>query len=323
MNAKQLHMFPQVDNQPMLGSTTTKGNTNECKPRVVKSQARFCVCPTCHNTGRINHRGTTLFCTCEAGQHALARATLEALPTSRRVERLSKFYAGRADDSRKVLGEALKMDPPATRLSNLGARALLTHELVSLVLGTTKDSRIATRMLAEIRNIAKVQAFSVKELAGLVPGITIDRACRLLAALELAERVRAPSETQAVVKSPADAAEVVRDMSALEQEQMRVILLDTKNKVIHTTTVYQGSVHTTVIRLAEVMKAAVRVNATAIVLAHNHPSGDPTPSPEDVAVTREIVNASKLLDIDCLDHIVIGEAGKYVSLKERGLGFGS
>jgi DNA repair protein RadC len=162
----------------------------------------------------------------------------------------------------------------------------------------------------------------VKELATLGHGITRSRAQRLLAALELGERLRERTETPMRIQKPADVADLLHDMAFLEQEQMRVVLLDTKNNVIDTATIYAGSVNTTVIRIAELMRAAVRTNATAMLVAHNHPSGDPTPSPEDVAVTREIVHAGKLLDIDCLDHIVIGEAGKFVSLKERGLGFG-
>jgi DNA repair protein RadC len=100
-----------------------------------------------------------------------------------------------------------------------------------------------------------------------------------------------------------------------------VILLNTKNSVLGITTVYQGSVHTTVVRVSELFREAVRHNCTAIIVAHNHPSGDPTPSPEDIAVTREIVQAGKLLDIDTLDNLVIGDANRWVSLKERGVGF--
>jgi len=112
------------------------------------------------------------------------------------------------------------------------------------------------------------------------------------------------------------------DMGMLEQEEMRTVLLDTKNHVLATPTVYSGSLHTTVIRVTELFREAVRQNCAAIIVVHNHPSGDPTPSPEDVAVTREIVQAGKILDIDVLDHLVIGAGAKFVSLKERGLGFG-
>jgi DNA repair protein RadC len=110
-------------------------------------------------------------------------------------------------------------------------------------------------------------------------------------------------------------------MSALEQEHLRVLLLDRRNRVLETTEVYRGSVNSSQIRVGEVFKEAVRKNASGIIVVHNHPSGDPTPSPDDVAVTRAIVQAGKLLDVDVLDHLVIGQ-GRWVSLKERGLGFG-
>ena len=109
-------------------------------------------------------------------------------------------------------------------------------------------------------------------------------------------------------------------MSALEQEELRVILLDTRNTVMDVVTVYKGSLNSSQVRVGELFKEAIRRNAAAVILIHNHPSGDPEPSPDDVAVTRSIVEAGKLMDIKMLDHIVIG-AGRYISLKERGLGF--
>jgi DNA repair protein RadC len=110
-------------------------------------------------------------------------------------------------------------------------------------------------------------------------------------------------------------------MQALEQEHLRVLLLDRRNKVLEVTEVYRGSVNSSQVRVGEVFKEAIRKNASGIIVVHNHPSGDPTPSPDDVAVTRAIVQAGKLLDVDVLDHLVIGQ-GRWVSLKERGLGFG-
>jgi DNA repair protein RadC len=110
-------------------------------------------------------------------------------------------------------------------------------------------------------------------------------------------------------------------MSALEQEHLRMLLLDRRNRVMEITEVYRGSVSSSQVRVGEIFKEAIRKNASAVIIAHNHPSGDPTPSPDDVAVTRAIVQAGKLLDVDVLDHLVIGQ-GKWVSLKERGLGFG-
>ena len=101
---------------------------------------------------------------------------------------------------------------------------------------------------------------------------------------------------------------------------MRLILLDTRNRVLSMPTLYVGSLNSSVVRVGELFRAAIRENAAALIVAHNHPSGDPSPSPEDVNVTRQLVRAGKLLDIDVLDHIVIGQQ-RFVSLKERGLGF--
>ncbi len=131
-------------------------------------------------------------------------------------------------------------------------------------------------------------------------------------------------ETAPQIRRPEDIYNFVRfEMESLEQEQMRVLNLNTKNRIISAAMIYQGSVHTTVVRLAEIFRPAIICNASALVICHNHPSGecDP-PSPEDVALTREIVKAGELLDINILDHLIIGR-GKpgFVSLKERGLGF--
>ena len=109
-------------------------------------------------------------------------------------------------------------------------------------------------------------------------------------------------------------------MSLLEQEHLRVLLLDTRNQVLAMPTIYIGSLNTSVVRVGELFRSAIKENAAAIIVAHNHPSGDPSPSSEDVRVTRQLVEAGQLLDIDVLDHVIIGRQ-RYVSLKERGLGF--
>jgi len=128
-------------------------------------------------------------------------------------------------------------------------------------------------------------------------------------------------EDSVQIKSPKHAYEFLRfEMEGLEQEQLRVLNLNTKNRIISASLIYQGSVHTTVIRMAEVFRPAIIDNASGLIVCHNHPSGDPLPSPEDVALTREMVYLGKVLGIDILDHVVIGR-GKFVSLKERGLGF--
>ena len=109
-------------------------------------------------------------------------------------------------------------------------------------------------------------------------------------------------------------------MMLLEQEQLRTVLLDSRNRVISIPTVYIGSLNHTAVRVGEVFREAIRANAAAMIVVHNHPSGDPTPSPDDVQITRMIVEAGKLLHIDVLDHMIIGRQ-RWISLKERGLGF--
>jgi DNA repair protein RadC len=133
--------------------------------------------------------------------------------------------------------------------------------------------------------------------------------------------IAAPDERPQIT-SPADAANLLMlEMGHLEQEHLRLLLLDTKNRVLASPTIYKGNVNTSVIRVSELFREAIRHNSVALIIAHNHPSGDPTPSPEDVRVTRQIFEAGKLLDVEVLDHLIIGQ-GRYVSLKERGLGFG-
>ncbi|HAY83617.1 MAG TPA: hypothetical protein DCY42_01465, partial [Chloroflexi bacterium] len=141
-------------------------------------------------------------------------------------------------------------------------------------------------------------------------------------AIELGRRLNleAPEERPSI-NSPGDAAGLVMyEMQALEKEHLRVILLDTRNHVIEIHEVYRGSLNASVVRVGEVFTPAVRRNAASILVVHNHPSGDPSPSPEDISITRSLLQAGKLLQIELLDHIIIGQ-GKYVSLKEKGLGF--
>jgi proteasome lid subunit RPN8/RPN11 len=142
----------------------------------------------------------------------------------------------------------------------------------------------------------------------------------VLALLDTLSALLRPSPTEQI-RSPADVAGMLMvQMAHLDQEELRTVLLDTKNRVQDIVTVYRGSLNMSMVRAGEVYKAAVRRNSSAIVVAHNHPSNDPTPSPEDVLVTKQIVKAGTILDIECLDHLIICQ-GKWVSLRERGLGF--
>lgn len=155
-----------------------------------------------------------------------------------------------------------------------------------------------------------------------VKGIGEVKAIKIKAALELGRRAITTSlEERPQVTTPADAANLLMsEMMYLEQEHLRVIILDTRNHVLGIPTIYIGSLNTATMRIGELFRSAIRTNAAAVIVVHNHPSGDPSPSPDDVQVTRQIVKAGKLLNIDVLDHIVIGRQ-RYVSLKERGMGF--
>lgn len=323
MKPQQANMFSQGEDLPLFSGTPIRVKFHTCEPREVESQARLSVCPVCQDTGKVitqRKSDRPTFCLCAVGQTAKAKARLEGLPESKRAERLRELYGEPKDDTGQVLREAMAWDTPNARLATVGPQALTLLELLSVVLGTEGQPDVGARVLAECKTIAGIRSRSIAELAASTK-LTLARARRLVAALELGQRALQAYEERPVIKSPADAAELLREMGNLDQEQMRVLALDTKNRVIEIVTVYQGSVHTTVIRVCELMKAAIRVNATAIIVAHCHPSGDPTPSPEDIAVTTEIVKAAKILDLDCLDHLVIGSAGKFVSLKEKGLGF--
>ncbi len=186
-------------------------------------------------------------------------------------------------------------------------------------------------LLAQVAKIELARASLLLEEVGGLRGlrrsipdssITPSERARISLAVELATRLASTEyEERKQIKSPSDVADMLMfEMGHLDQEQLRTVLLDTKNRVQDIVTVYQGSVHTALVRTCEIFKTAVARNSTAIVLAHNHPSGDPTPSPEDVLVTRQISSAGKMLDIELLDHLVIGH-GRFVSMRERGLGW--
>ena len=194
-------------------------------------------------------------------------------------------------------------------------------ELLAAVIGGQRQIEIAQALLARWDgDIRRLYLAHPNELAS-VKGISQATAARIKAALNLGLRLNRPPEERPAINSPADAAALVQyDMSLLEKEHLRVLLLDRRNRVLDIEEVYHGSVNSSQIRVGEVFRTAISRLASAIVVCHNHPSGDPTPSPDDVAVTRAIVQAGKLLDVEVLDHRVIGH-GRWVSLKERGLGF--
>ena len=204
------------------------------------------------------------------------------------------------------------------RLSEVGPAYASLDELLTAVTG---DWQLAHHILTAYPSAVDLAAAHETDLM-TINGVGPAMAARIRAAFELGRRMQLsyPDE-RTVVRSPSDAAALMMsEMSLLEQEELRVMVLGSRNNIIGVYTIYKGSVNSISIRSAEVFREALRRNAPAIIVFHNHPSGDPSPSPEDVSVTHNMVAAGTILDIELLDHIVIGRQ-RFVSLKERGLGF--
>jgi DNA repair protein RadC len=218
-------------------------------------------------------------------------------------------------------------DRPRERLAALGPGALSNPELLAILLrvGVKGENavQVGQRLLSKYKNLRGIHRAPFDDLVH-ERGIGAAKAAQIKAAIELGKRLQLESPGERpTVNSPADAAALVQhDMSILEQEHLRVILLDTRNHVLDIVEIYKGSLNSSQVRVGEVFKPAVRRGAASVIVVHNHPSGDPSPSPDDVAVTRAFVQAGALLDVEVLDHLVIGTGqDRWVSLKERGLGF--
>ena len=208
-------------------------------------------------------------------------------------------------------------DDPAQRVSEAGAGAVSNAELLVALLGIP-HARAVMILRNGWNNLAAMHVPELRQQHGLT-----ERQARILAAaMEVGTRKLAEGfDDRTQIKSPADAATfLMAEMSHLDQEHLRAVLLDTKNRVQEVATIYIGSVNSAIIRVGEVFRPAIRRNSTAIILVHNHPSGDCSPSPEDILVTRQVVEAGKLMDCECLDHLIIGK-GRFCSMRERGLGF--
>lgn len=186
-----------------------------------------------------------------------------------------------------------------------------------LAIATGARLGLAALVLERLGGVREVASAPVQELisAGLAPG----RAAALAAGCEIGRRGSAAlPEGRWVVRAPGDVAQrLLPEMSGLEREELRVAVLNTKNVVTALTTVYVGNLAGSAIRVGEVFRDAVRRNGAAVLVVHNHPSGDPTPSGEDLRITTELVRAGHLLDIELLDHVVIGR-DRWVSLRAAG-----
>ena len=214
---------------------------------------------------------------------------------------------------------------PRERLAARGVGGLTAAELIALVWGSGTRGASATELaeeaLARHDGLTGLARASELELAGL-PGVGSARAGQLIAAFELGRRLLADWPAgRWTIRSPGDVADrLILQMGRLEREELRAVLLNTKNVVLRVVTVYQGNVSASLVRVGELFRDAVRLNASGLILVHNHPSGDPTPSPDDLHLTAEALAAGRLLDIELLDHLVIGHDA-YVSLRDRGVSF--
>ncbi len=214
---------------------------------------------------------------------------------------------------------------PRERLIGLGAGALSTTELIAILLraGVRGENVITMsgKLLARVGGLSGLPDASIGDMCEL-HGISEAKACQVVAAVELGKRAASMNpEHRPSIGSPDDVNNIVGpEMSQLTQERLRVLLLNTKNRVMSIRDVYQGTVNSASIRVAEILRPAVRENCPSIIVVHNHPSGDPTPSPEDILVTRRLSQSAEMMDIELLDHIVIGQQS-FVSMKQRNLGF--
>ncbi len=207
---------------------------------------------------------------------------------------------------------------PAHRLREVGPANVSTAELLACVLQTGDALHQANTILAELgglAGLARAESCMLTE----IPGIGTGLAARVLAAMEMGRRVTTEGEEARVqICAPGDAARVVMGLIAhQDQEHFLVLFLDTRNRVLDHEVLYKGTLNSSLVRNAEVFRGAVRRHCAGIIVAHNHPSGDPTPSAEDIALTRRLVEAGKLMEIDVVDHVVVGRS-RWVSLRERG-----
>ncbi len=222
-------------------------------------------------------------------------------------------------------GIAPAFERPRERLALHGAAALSAAELIGVLWGTGVRGHTAVEAAADVlrrhEGLVGLARAADAELEA-VPGVGPVRAAQLSAAFELGRRMITDwPQNRWTVRSPRDVGErLVPQMGYLEREELRVVLLNTRNAVLKQVTVYQGNVSSSLVRVGELYRDAVRLNASGVILVHNHPSGDPTPSPDDLALTAEALAAGRLLDIQLLDHLIVAGDG-FVSLRDRGVAF--
>lgn len=215
-----------------------------------------------------------------------------------------------------------KLERPRERLRHLGPGALSVQELVAIILrlGTTGVSAVelANRLLARFGNLKALAQATIEELSS-VEGMGEAKAISLKAAFELGRRLCIFTEDiRPVIKKPQDVYNLLGDqMRHFIQEMFKVIMLNTKNEVIKIETITIGTLNANIIHPRELFRPAIKASANTIIIVHNHPSGDPEPSKEDILITQKLIDAGRIVDIEMEDHIIVGD-GRFVSMRERG-----
>ncbi|WP_203229725.1 RadC family protein [Filibacter tadaridae] len=213
-------------------------------------------------------------------------------------------------------------DRPRERMINQGAASLSNQELIAILLRTgTKDESVlvlANRILSSFDKIQDLKDATIEEMMS-VKGVGKAKAVQLLAAAEIGKRLyRKHSEGRYTIRSPEDAASfLMTDMSSLTQEHFVVLFLNVKNEVLHKQTIFIGSLNSSIVHPRDIFREAVKRSAASIIVAHNHPSGNPSPSPEDIEVTKRLIEAGSIMGIELIDHVIIGDH-RFISLKEKG-----
>ncbi|GGJ84145.1 UPF0758 protein YsxA [Lentibacillus kapialis] len=221
-----------------------------------------------------------------------------------------------------MIKDVPKEDRPRERLLKLGAGHLSNQELLAILIGsgTKKESVmvLSNRVLMHFEGLNLLKDATIEELMA-IKGIGMAKGVLLLSALELGKRMNQyKPDDRYVIRSPEDGANyIMEDMRTLNQEHFIVLFLNTKNQVIHRQTIFIGSLNASIVHPREIYREAVKRSAASIICAHNHPSGDPAPSQEDIHVTKRLVESGKMIGIELLDHLVIGDR-KFISLKEKG-----
>ena len=223
--------------------------------------------------------------------------------------------------SHTPISELPQSERPRERLLQQGAAALSSSELIAILLGsgTNRENalQLAQRVLATFGDLQALSQASVAELQQ-IHGMGIAKITQLLAAFELGTRLQVEQiASRSIINQASDAAKLVWDMQHLAQEEVRMICLNQNYQVETIVTIYVGTINATLLRVAEVFREAVRGNYPAFILVHNHPSGNPTPSKEDIELTKSLVDASRIVEIELVDHIIIGR-GSWYSLQEMG-----